>query len=880
MTTHTFLFTDIEASTAQWETSEVMNDLVEQHFEVLRSTVAGHGGTVFASMGDGIGAAFTSVSHAALAALDAQEQLEFTGLKVRMGLHTGEAHRVGSDFRGRTLNRAARVAGAGHGGQVLCSGVTADLLRSGPEPLELIDLGLHRLRDLAGPEHLWQLDRVGRRISFAAPRSLDTYANNLPLPRSSFIGRERELDRVVEAVRRHRVVTLTGVGGVGKTRLAIHAAAEALAHFPGVWFVDLTSAEDAEDVVSAIAVAAGMGPWTGPPGPGLVEPLCRGFASQTVLLVLDNCEHLVDEVAEVTDQLTACCESVHVLATSREPLAIDGEQITPIKPLTPNGEAVELFIQRAEAGGLELSSADRPVLTHICERLDGLPLAIELAASRAPALGLAAIVEALDDRFSLLAGGRRRAIERHQTMRATVEWSYRLLEVDEQLVFERMSVFIGGFELDTAKWIAQRQGLAPEAVTELIESLVRKCMLEVEVFDTGARYRMLQTVRDFAREHLARAGEEAAAQRDAAEWVATLTDTPYGDFGRPEAERVAIRLEREAENWRLALVVARRFSDRGLAARLCGAPTGYFLLGRHDLTDDLEPLVALCSEGMARRNVLTCHAIASAAVAGPCRLTAWAAEIDGLDSLGDEPRTGAAHLVRWLAQGWGGRNTGAGADCLAAADDERLSVDTRNLFLGLAMVDRYGDDTRRSRSAELIARAEQVVATSEVAAHRAICRLGIAWMIVDDDPDRARAQAAIALGEVPHVPRYLRRTLPGNAARLLVAVDPLSAAADLQLRLRDITPADSMLTLIPAVYAAYLLRQVGHPLAGPTFATLTQSSVSYYFTWTGWADVAVDAARGHEPMAIDSLFRALVVALDPVELAPYVEQAGVVSLSR
>ena len=306
----TFLFTDIEGSTRQWEESPEMYERVERHFVALRAAVDDGGGEVFATMGDGIAAAFTSVDGAVLAAVTAQRQMSSIGLSVRMGIHTGEVERVGGDYRGRSVNRAARIMAVGHGGQILLSDVAAALARSGSARPTLADLGTHRLRDLTDPERVWQVVHPDLPRQFPPVRGLDTYSNNLPAQRSSLVGRDRDVQRVIALTRRHRVVTLTGVGGVGKTRLAVHAAAEMLSDFATVCFVELACVADPDDVGDAIARALG--------GVAAVDPLAAAVASlagERRLLVLDNCEHLIDSVASAIDVLTdvvprpvGCCD--------------------------------------------------------------------------------------------------------------------------------------------------------------------------------------------------------------------------------------------------------------------------------------------------------------------------------------------------------------------------------------------------------------------------------------------------------------------------------------------------------------------------------------------------------------------------------------------
>ena len=326
--TRTFLFTDIQGSTRQWEESPEMNERVEQHFTALRAAVEGLGGEVFATLGDGIAAAFPSADAAVQAAIASQRLMPLIGLEVRMGIHTGEVERIGDDFRGRPVNRAARISALGHGGQILVSDVSAALVQSGPSPAELVDLGTHRLRDLADPERVWQVVHPDLTAHFPPVRGLDTFASNLPVQRSSLIGRDHDVARVVALTQQHRIVTLTGVGGVGKTRLAVQAATDLLSQASSVWFVELASVVDPGDVVDAMALTMGLGA-----APEPVDAVAAMLADATTLLVVDNCEHVVDSAAEVIDRLTSECPDLRVIATSREALGIEGEHVVAVRSL-------------------------------------------------------------------------------------------------------------------------------------------------------------------------------------------------------------------------------------------------------------------------------------------------------------------------------------------------------------------------------------------------------------------------------------------------------------------------------------------------------------------------------------------------------------------
>jgi predicted ATPase/class 3 adenylate cyclase len=852
-TTMTFLFTDIEGSTRQWEESIEMSGRVDRHFEVLRTAVEGAGGEIFATLGDGIAAAFASADAAVHAAVSAQERMPAIGLEVRMGIHTGEVQRVGADFRGRPVNRAARIMGVGHGGQILLSEVTASLVRAGPRAVDFIDLGPHRLRDLAEPERLWQVAHPGLAQHFPPVRCLDSYSNNLPLQRSSLVGRDLEVKRAIELVRKHRVVTLTGVGGVGKTRLAIQAAADLLPEFGRVWFIELASVADPDDVAAAIAFTLGAG--------AVCDPLSAAIAllgGEKTLLVVDNCEHLVDSVAEVVDALTVSCPNVSVVATSREALDIDGEHVAAVRSLDP-ARAVELFLQRAEAAGADANGLDYSVADRICRRLDGIPLAIELAAARAATLGAPTVLGALDDRFSVLSGGRRRALDRHGTMRATIDWSYRLLNSSEQRMFQWLAVFSNGFELDAAHHVADGLGICENFATEQIASLVHKSMLVADTNALDVRYRMLETMRAYALEQLDERGERSDAMNAQAEWVSTLTNLPSDDPCSAAVFDNSIRLEREADNWRDAMMHALRLRSGDLAARLCGPPTAFFLLGRHDLADFVAPLVELTEGNLWQRRALLAALAVSAAGATPTdQLLAWGEEAARYDVL--DP-SGVGGLIRWLTLAWSGDVVAAVEVCLRAAADGRLKQATRDLFIGIALLDRFSITQITDDREALVRRAIEVISRSDVAMTRVVCRLGVAWAVVDAQPDRSIHFVRAAMNEIASVPALTRRTLPGSASRLLARLDPSVAARALLEQIDPSPTPRSFVDLIPLSYATALLQRVGHPSAAPALATLTVSPTAPYLSMMDFVDLARRASAAGNSVTLADLQRSVRAAL-------------------
>ncbi len=497
--TVTFLFTDIEGSTRGWEADpEAMRAALVVHDQVLRSVIEAHGGWLFKHTGDGVCAAFGSARAAIDAAVEAQQTL---GLPVRMGVATGEAERRGEDYFGPVLNRTARVMAAGHGGQILVAASTAAVVSG----VDLADRGEHRLRDLSGVEHLYQVRGEGLRAEFAPLRTLDAVPGNLPVQTTSFVGREMAVKELAEQVRAHRLVTLTGVGGVGKTRLAIQVAAELTGEFPdGVWLVELAPVGEPAAVPDVVATALGVTPQA---GLTVTDSLAQALSGRRLLLVLDNCEHVLGAAGDLVETILTRTATVTVMATSREGLRLPAEQLWPVPSLDvqsgANSAAVELFVERAQSvkpdfapGGADEAEA----VAEICRRLDGIALAIELAAARMVSLSAQDVRDRLGDRFRLLSGSRR-GLERHQTLRNTVQWSYDLLDDDERAVLGRCSVFADGF--DTAAVTAMCDGFDEYAVLDLLDSLVRKSLITVEHVDRHARYGILETIRQFAEERLA-----------------------------------------------------------------------------------------------------------------------------------------------------------------------------------------------------------------------------------------------------------------------------------------------------------------------------------------------------------------------------------------
>jgi predicted ATPase/class 3 adenylate cyclase/DNA-binding CsgD family transcriptional regulator len=590
--TVTFLLTDIEGSTRAFENhGPEMARAVARHYDILDAAVSGHHGVrpVEQGEGDSLVAAFPRASDAVAAALKAQQGLteedwpQGAEIRVRMAIHTGEAQLRDERFYiGPTIIRCARLRGLAHGGQVLVSNTTADLLADAlPAGAALLPLGHHRLRDLRQPERVFQLAHPGLVVRFPPLRSLDTLPNNLPAQLTSFVGREAELAEVATLLASHRLVTLVGAGGCGKTRLAAQVAADGVDAYPdGVWWVELSPVADPDLVPRAVMGSLGLGIDRG------LEPLDRivGYlGDQRILLVLDNCEHVLPSVARTADGLLRGCPNVTVMATSREPLGVPGEVDWRVPPLSLpadgeqssvlGSEGVRLFIDRAvEARPTFRADSVAPqTLAAICTRLDGLPLAIELAAARVRSLSPDHILGGLGDRFRLLTGGARTAVARQQTLQASVEWSHALLTESERTLFRRLAAFSGGFGLEAAETVCAGGPLEKWEIVAVLSDLVDKSLV---VFD-GDRYRLLQTIHDFASAQLLASGEAIDVRDRHAAYYLELAEAATGQLDRTLSADLLSELEADHDNLRGALEWAMVKEDDPLALRLLVA-FGFF----------------------------------------------------------------------------------------------------------------------------------------------------------------------------------------------------------------------------------------------------------------------------------------------------------------
>lgn len=531
------------------------------HDGLVRDAIEAQGGRVVKSTGDGVFAVFASPEGGSRSAADVQVALENANwpaeaaLRVRMGLHAGEATEQDGDFFGPDVNRAARVMSAANGGQIVCTAAVAELVRAS---CSLVDLGEHRLRDLQSPVHLFQLDPPGHASVFPPLRSLDAYRSNLPYELSSFVGRAAEMRQVADEMRSARVVSIIGVGGVGKTRLALQVGSELLPDYAdGVWFCELAPVLEPDDLPDAVAAAVGYAP---PQGVSVADGLPRYLERKELLLILDNCEHLVDAVAEFVAATTARAARVSVLVTSREALGVRGEHVAPLASLPlPAGvdvasvltsDAGALFVARAaEARGEFSVDAENGRPVHdLCVRLDGIPLAIELAAAQTKMMTPAEILTRLDKQFRLLTGGRRTRLERHQTLRAAIDWSYDLLTGDERALLDRLSVCVGGFDLDGAVAIAAGIGADEFDAVELLASLAAKSLVERNERHGVTRYRQLEMIRQYATEQLNTTGTAEAARDDHSRYYLSVAIELHVEAATPSGFDALARLDTETAN--------------------------------------------------------------------------------------------------------------------------------------------------------------------------------------------------------------------------------------------------------------------------------------------------------------------------------------------
>ncbi len=635
--TLTFLFTDIEGSTAMLrQLGSAYAGVLADHHRIIRAALAAHDGQEVDTQGDAFFAVFTSPSACVAAAVEMQRALvaypwpDGQRVRVRMGIHSGEASRTAIGVVGLEVHRAARVAAVAHGGQILLSATTAALLHDSlPAAAALRDLGLHRLKDLGRPEQIFQLDADGLPSDFPPLASLDNpkLRNNLPAQVSSFIGREAELAEVRRLLASSRLVTLTGPGGAGKTRLGLQAAAGLLdGTGDGVWFADLAPLQDADLVAFTVANVLGI---HGEADRPRLAALAEAVGQRSLLVLLDNCEHVIGTCAKLADALLRNCPNIVLLATSREPLGIDGERVYRVPSMsTPadgddadairSTEAVRLFTDRAECHGVRLTW-DQPtaeLVGRICRRLDGIPLAVELGAARLRVMSLAELDARLDQRFAILTGGSRAALPRQQTLLAMVDWSWELLTSAERHVLAGLSVFAGGFDLAAAEAVTASEAVRAGEVLGHLGALIDKNLVQFD--DTGAapaRYRLLETVRQYATRQLEGQDRSAAVEARTAHcdhYLALALAAAPRLVARGQAEWLD-RLDTELDNLRAAIAFRLEQADPAPGIRLVTSLRTFWKARGH-ASEGVDALRALLAIPAAREaTLLRANALATAA---------------------------------------------------------------------------------------------------------------------------------------------------------------------------------------------------------------------------------------------------------------------------
>lgn len=602
--TVTFLFSDIEGSTPLWEHEPgQMQIALEKHNAILHACITAFGGNVYKIIGDAFQAAFEFSSQAVRAAVEAQRGLAAAEwptsmpLRVRMGLHAGYAIAEGADYQTtHTLNRVARIMSAAHGGQILLSEAVMELIRDDlPEVVSLRDMGLHQLKGLTQLEHIFQVVVPELPAHFPPLNTLNVSANNLPSQLTSFIGREREVEEVKRLLAGSRLLTLTGSGGCGKTRLSIQVAREVQSEYPnGVWLVELSSLADPALIPQSVADVLGLMKDGRRP---VMESLADFLRARTLLLVLDNCEHLLEGCAQLSETLLLACPTVRIMASSREDLGIAGESVYRVPSLEapelgslPALEslaqmgAVRLFVERAATArpGFSLNVQNAAAIAQICKRLDGIPLALELAAARLKVLSVEQIAARLDDRFRLLTGGSRTALPRQQTLRAMIDWSYSLLSEPERILFRRLAVFVSGWTLEAAEFICSGNGIESSDVLDLLTRLVDKSVVTVEELAGEARYRRLETIRQYSREKFLETDEVGTVRDRHLEYYLQFCETAEEHLQRRDNKTWTRRMEAEQDNLRSAL-------DWGLVSnpdrtlRMVGSLRFFWSVGGHSV---------------------------------------------------------------------------------------------------------------------------------------------------------------------------------------------------------------------------------------------------------------------------------------------------------
>lgn len=584
-----------------------MRVVLARHDEILRQAIESSDGFIFKTMGDAFFASFADPVRALEAAERAQLAISKEPwpvscvIKIRLVLHAGAAEFRAGDYFGQALNRSARVLSVVHGGQSLMTQAVKELLQDEmPLHVGITSLGEHRLKDLGQPERLWQIDFVGSPVKFPELRSLNglQIRNNLPLQMTTFIGRDKELEDIEQLLRKSRILTLLGAGGCGKSRLAVQVAASVAEEYEdGVWLVELAPVSNPNQLVTSIGAVFGLKDEASKP---MVDVICEYLESKRLVILLDNCEHLLDTAATVTQAVLLRCPHVSVLATSREPLGATGERTYRVPSLSipestsfigidevAKHDAVRLFVERTEMhqSQFALSSSNAPAVASICRRLDGIPLAIELAAARMRSLTAEEIDARLDHRFGLLTGGSRTAMPRQQTLRALIDWSYELLSHEEKLMLKRASVFAGGWTLRAAEAVCAGGDLESWQILDLLISLVDKSLVSTEEVEGQTRYKLLETVRQYGRELLEHSGEAEMVRQNHSDAYLAMAEEAESHLQSFDQLLWIARLEKEHENLRTGWEWILQTKNGKNALRLCKAlfiwwRMGYLVEGR------------------------------------------------------------------------------------------------------------------------------------------------------------------------------------------------------------------------------------------------------------------------------------------------------------
>jgi predicted ATPase/class 3 adenylate cyclase len=598
----TFLFTDIEGSTRLWESDPArMARALERHDRLCRVTISACGGRLVKMSGDGLHAVFTDSTTALATVLELQQGMAAIAadcgiaFRMRCGLHVGVAQVRDDDYFGSAVNRAARIMAAAHGGQVLLSQAVVDASKGGlPDGTDLLSLGRVRLRDLADPEDIWQLTHGGLDRAFPALRSLDSTPNNLPRQLTSFIGRENEISEVEKLLDHTQLLTLTGAGGSGKTRLAIQMAADILdAYADGVWLVELAALSDPGLVPQTVATVMGLKEQA---GKTLTQTLIEHLAAKRLLLMLDNAEHVLAACGQLAGALIHACPQMVVLATSREALGIPGELTfrvpslstpDPKRDVTPEQlssfESVRLFVERAQFNmpRFAVTAQNAPALASVCHRLDGIPLAIELAAARVRAMSMEQLDQRLDQRFHLITGGSRMAPRRQQTLRALIDWSYDLLDPAEMAMLCRLSAFAGGWTLEAAEHVCAGEGVEDWKALDLLTSLADKNLVGTANWGDETRYRLLETVRQYAQEKLMESGANEPVRVRHRDYFLAVAEEAEPKLVSAEQVQWLQRLEAEHDNLRAALEWSLVATGTVGGLRLCSALQVFWVTRGH-----------------------------------------------------------------------------------------------------------------------------------------------------------------------------------------------------------------------------------------------------------------------------------------------------------